>query len=219
LPPSSQSPRPSRRDQHRRLPDEKPGPQNGHHGDLRAALIEAAVKAAREGGEHAIRLRRLTAGIGVSPAAAYRHFPRGLSELLLAVGDFGRQELEQHIMVRAAEVKPSPDAAATARRRFRASSQAYLEYVLEHPALFQVAVRHKHARSLDTTPVALLERYVAELATTPSSPPHRRLEEATGACATVNGLALLLTVGCLRLLPIAHKQIIIDQTLDMVLPP
>jgi AcrR family transcriptional regulator len=106
-----------------------------HHGDLRSALIEAAVGAAREGGEHAVGLNRLAAAVGVSASAAYRHFPGGLDELLVAAGDVSRRELAERIQRAMAAVKPSRDPAALARRRFRASGQAYVDYVLEQPGL------------------------------------------------------------------------------------
>ena len=45
-----------------------------HHGNLRDALVEAAVDVVREGGPEALSLRELARRVGVSHAAAYRHF-------------------------------------------------------------------------------------------------------------------------------------------------
>lgn len=45
-----------------------------HHGDLRNALIEAAVELATEGGPERVVLREAARSVGVSPTAAYRHF-------------------------------------------------------------------------------------------------------------------------------------------------
>ena len=45
-----------------------------HHGDLRAALVEAGLALAREGGPEAVVLRETTRRAGVAPNAAYRHF-------------------------------------------------------------------------------------------------------------------------------------------------
>src|SRR3954469_5833254 len=45
-----------------------------HHGDLRAALVEAASQAVDAGGPEAVSLRDLAKALGVSTAAPYRHF-------------------------------------------------------------------------------------------------------------------------------------------------
>ena len=55
-----------------------------HHGDLRHALIEAAVELAHEGGPGAIVLREAARRVGVSPNAAYRHFD-SLPDLVVQV--------------------------------------------------------------------------------------------------------------------------------------
>ena len=187
-----------------------------HHGDLRTALIEAAIAAARAGGEHAIGLNRLAAEIGVSASAAYRHFPGGLDELLVAVGDVGRRELAEHIAARIGRTRRTGDPAADASRRFRASGRAYVEYVLEQPGLFQVASRHDQGRAPDADPFALLEACIDDLVTTGTLPPERRRDAAAAAWATVHGLAMLMTEGPLRRLPDARRRSVIDRTLDMV---
>ena len=45
-----------------------------HHGDLRNALVTAAIALAREGGPEALVLREVARRTGVSAAAAYHHF-------------------------------------------------------------------------------------------------------------------------------------------------
>src|ERR1700751_1125049 len=50
-------------------------PQNTyHHGDLRQALVQAALKEAEQGGPEAISLKALAKDLGVSQPAPYRHF-------------------------------------------------------------------------------------------------------------------------------------------------
>jgi AcrR family transcriptional regulator len=193
-----------------------PGRERYHHGDLRSALTGAAVAAAREGGEHAVGLNRLAAVVGVSASAAYRHFPGGLEQLLVAVGDVGRRELTERITLRMAQVQPSRDPATAAARRFRASGSAYVEYVLEQPGLFQVASRHDRGRAPDADPFALLEGCIDELVDTGALPPERRRDAAAAAWATVHGLAVLMTEGPLRRLSAARRRSVIDRTLDMV---
>lgn len=49
--------------------------KNGyHHGDLKSALITAALSVVEQGGAEAVSLRELAAALGVSRAAPYRHF-------------------------------------------------------------------------------------------------------------------------------------------------
>src|SRR5437764_6209548 len=45
-----------------------------HHGDLRDALVQAALQDAEQGGPEAISLKALAKKLGVSQPAPYRHF-------------------------------------------------------------------------------------------------------------------------------------------------
>lgn len=49
-------------------------PRPYHHGDLRQALLDAAVALLREGGTEALALRAVARRAGVSQTAPYRHF-------------------------------------------------------------------------------------------------------------------------------------------------
>ena len=50
-------------------------PQNTyHHGDLRQALVQAALREAEQGGPEAISIKALAKELGVSQPAPYRHF-------------------------------------------------------------------------------------------------------------------------------------------------
>lgn len=201
-------------------PARMPDRDRYHHGDLRTALLAAAVAAARAGGEQALGLNRLAAEVGVSASAAYRHFPDGFEELLVAVGDVGRRELaeriERSMQDASAGGGPSDDPAAVARRRFRASGQAYVDYVLEQPGLFQVASRHDRGRTPDADPYALLEGCIEALVAAGELPAERQPDAAAAAWATVHGLATLMTEGPLRRLPDARRRRVVARTLDMV---
>ena len=45
-----------------------------HHGDLRQALVQAALREAEQGGPEAISIKALAKDLGVSQPAPYRHF-------------------------------------------------------------------------------------------------------------------------------------------------
>src|SRR5437868_6292454 len=49
-------------------------PDTYHHGDLRDALVKAALQEAEQGGPEAISLKALAKKLGVSQPAPYRHF-------------------------------------------------------------------------------------------------------------------------------------------------
>lgn len=187
-----------------------------HHGDLRAALVAAAVTAARSGGAEAVRLNRLAAELGVSASAAYRHFPDGIDDLLVAVGDTARAELAGRIALRVGEVADTGDPVRLAVARFRASGRAYVEYVTEQPGLFQVACRHDRGRVAGADPHALLEQRLDDLVATGRLPSERRPWASTAAWATVHGLALLLTEGSLRRLPADQREQAVERALDVV---
>ena len=65
---------------------------NYHHGDLKAALIEAAEFLIKEKGIEALSLRNIAAEVGVSHMAPYSHF-KNKSELFQAVAASGFTEL------------------------------------------------------------------------------------------------------------------------------
>jgi AcrR family transcriptional regulator len=192
------------------------GRDSYHHGNLKQALVHAGVAAARHGGEAAVGLNKLAAELGVSASAAYRHFPGGLDELLLAVGDVARRELGERILERMGQTTPTRDRATAARRRFRASGQAYVEYVLDQPGLFQVACRHDSDRAEPSDPFGLLTACIDELVSTGVLPADRRRHAATAAWGAVHGISLLLTEGSLRRLPPEHRAAVVDRTLSMV---
>src|SRR6476659_2738199 len=45
-----------------------------HHGDLREALVQAALQEAEQGGPEAVSIKALAKKLGVSQPAPYRHF-------------------------------------------------------------------------------------------------------------------------------------------------
>ena len=68
--------------------------RNYHHGDLKAALIEAANTLLKEKGIEALSLRTLASMVGVSHMAPYAHF-KNKSELFQAIAASGFNALAQ----------------------------------------------------------------------------------------------------------------------------
>jgi len=102
-----------------------------HHGNLRRALIEAAVSAIAKHGVDALNLRQLAARSGVTPGAPYHHFT-DRDELLAAIAEEGFGRL-------AAELIAGRDAAgAEASARLEALGRAYINFAISCPGYFRV---------------------------------------------------------------------------------
>jgi AcrR family transcriptional regulator len=56
-------------------PRQPPARRDYHHGNLRQALIDAALELVREGGGEAVSVREAARRAGVSAGAPFRHFP------------------------------------------------------------------------------------------------------------------------------------------------
>ena len=108
-----------------------------HHGDLRVALVEAALEMARTGGPSGVSLREATRRAGVTPSAAYRHF-RSRSHLLQAVA----REIQERMAARMRQRMRAPreaDARDRARQRLRGVGLGYIAFALEEPGWFETA--------------------------------------------------------------------------------
>lgn len=100
-----------------------------HHGDLRTALVDAAVAMAEQEGFEAITTRALARKLGVSHAAPGRHFADRralLAEVASATYERFARALEQ-----AAEGERGPAALS-------AMGRAYVRFGVDHPALLQL---------------------------------------------------------------------------------
>jgi AcrR family transcriptional regulator len=104
-----------------------------HHGDLRRALVEAALLQPDLEG---LSLRRLAAGVGVTPAAVYRHF-EGREALLAELAAQGFERM--HARFEAAfDLGVPPLDADEARKRLRRLGAAYLEFADAEPAMWRL---------------------------------------------------------------------------------
>jgi AcrR family transcriptional regulator len=102
-----------------------------HHGDLRAALLEAALAVINEVGPSALSIREVARRAGVSHAAPYRHF-RNRDALIEGVVEQGFALMQQAMLRRMAAAPPDPT------QQFAASGLAYVEFALEHPSHYRV---------------------------------------------------------------------------------
>jgi len=101
-----------------------------HHGNLRDALVEAALQVLAETGTESLTLREVARRAGVSHAAPAHHFGDA-SGLVAAVAARGYREL-------AAEMKRGATADSNPVVALRAAGLAYVEFAMRRPDLFRM---------------------------------------------------------------------------------
>jgi AcrR family transcriptional regulator len=107
-----------------------PGGRRGyHHGNLREALISAALDLIAQKGPAGFTFAEAARAAGVSPAAPYRHF-RDRDALMADVARRGFERFEQSLTSAWDEGRPSPLAALERMGR------AYLAFARDEPAYF-----------------------------------------------------------------------------------
>src|SRR5579871_2133171 len=100
-----------------------------HHGNLKQALLGAALELIAETGPRGFTLREAARRAGVSHNAPYRHF-RDRDELLAAVATEGFDRLTKAMAGAARKVRPLD--------RLRRSGIAYVDFALRWPQHFAV---------------------------------------------------------------------------------
>jgi AcrR family transcriptional regulator len=187
-----------------------------HHGDLRKALLREAYEVLRRDGAEAVSLRAVAGAVGVSPSAAYHHFP-DKDALLVAAGDLAAELFDRRMVDAAASVRGDSDRAAL--KRFIALGRAYIDFAQEEPHLF----RHMFgelcaAKSPVTTGgspafdalMAALDTLMERGLLRPSA--RQGLELVAWSC--VHGFAVLAAAG---LLPAASRDDLLDALCRIVI--
>jgi AcrR family transcriptional regulator len=117
------------------MPKAKPRPAAGassyHHGDLRRALIEAALAMLTEEGAWNFTLREVARRAGVSHNAPYNHFA-DKSALLAELAALGFRTLREQMDTAARRH------ARSARQALLGIATAYVRFGVEHPAHYRL---------------------------------------------------------------------------------
>jgi len=104
-----------------------------HQGDLRQALIAAAIGLTEEQGLEAVSVRALARRIGVSPGAPFRHF-QSRTALLTAVAE----EAQDRLMEAVAQSLSLTGEEEDPLNKFRAIGEGFLRWAFANPTHFQV---------------------------------------------------------------------------------
>lgn len=99
-----------------------------HHGNLRAALIEAGLELLEDDGFSGLSLRRIAARVGVSHTAPKNHFD-SMRALRTALASEGFWRL-------AKQLKDAINGDAPKRDKLRKAMRAYVTYAHDHPSAF-----------------------------------------------------------------------------------
>ena len=161
-----------------------------HHGDLRRAVLDAAVEAIAESGPAAVSLRDLARRVGVSHAGPIHHFG-DKAGVLTAVAAEGYDLLA--------------DALVATRKRsgqFVELGVAYVRFAVEHRAHFEVMFRPELYRADDPAVTSARDRAGGLLISGVSSVADPRVgsdPELAGVAAwsLVHGFATLWLTGAL----------------------
>lgn len=166
-----------------------------HHGDLRSALIEGALRALRDAPPDALSLRAVARAAGVTANAPYRHFPDKES-LLAAAAEEGFRRLAEACR----RPKGSP------RKRLEGMSAAYLAFAAENPQLYALMFgpvirdweRHEALVAAGNESFGVLVEAVAQAKGVDAE---TAVTDAVVLWSTVHGYATLAADGALECCP------------------
>ncbi|MCW2814940.1 MAG: TetR/AcrR family transcriptional regulator [Nocardioides sp.] len=185
-----------------------------HHGNLREALAEAAVEAAREHGPDGLAVRDLARRVGVSHNAAYRHFA-DRDALVAVVAERAMGDLVAAMHRRLDAVEES-DPSLRARRRLMAIGAGYVDFAVAEPGLFRLLftaypeVPGTDGVDEDTEdpddPFGMLNAALDDLVDVGHVHPSVRPGAEIGCWSAVHGFAVLNTEGPLRGLDPADRE-------------
>lgn len=118
--------------------------ENYHHGDLRQALIDAALELVAEKDVSSLSLREVARKAGVSHAAPYRHF-EDKEALLAGVAEQGFGMFHQALEQAAQHINDPLE-------RLEAGFIAYIRYAIENPTHYRILFGAYGANATETYP-------------------------------------------------------------------
>jgi AcrR family transcriptional regulator len=196
------------------------GRRSYHHGNLREALISAALDLIAQKGAAGFTFAEAARAAGVSPAAPYRHF-RDRDALMADVARRGFERFEQRLAAAWDEGRPNPLAA------LERMGGAYLAFAREEPAYFSAMfesglpiAEHRDLHEAGDRAFAVLRQACEAIVVTlpPTSPRGKRppaMMMALHIWALSHGIASLFARGdaARRTLPMSAEELLEAATL------
>jgi AcrR family transcriptional regulator len=165
-----------------------------HHGNLREALLQGALRVIAELGPAAFTLREVARRAGVSHNAPYRHF-RDKDALLAAVAAQGFRELTR-------AMRDAGERKSNTLDRLKQSGLAYVAFAVRRPEHFTVmfdapVIACKDPEYLQASQEAFntLVNYIRNCQDQGQLPAGDTLERALYAWSLVHGIAKLAVAG------------------------
>jgi len=196
--------------------DDKEGPRGYHHGNLKEALLRAALELIAQKGPAGFTFAEAARWAGVSPAAPYRHF-RDRDELLASIALRGFNQFE------AALTRAWDDGHPDVFTAFDRLGKAYLAFARTEPAyysaMFEAGIPHAtnpELREAGDRAFAVLRAAAEKLCA--QAPPGKRppaLMVALHIWAVSHGIASLFGRGdaARRTLPMSPEDLLEAQML------
>ncbi len=169
-----------------------------HHGDLRAALLQAAETELSEKGIEAFSLRGVAKRAGVSHAAPAHHFgeAKGLLTALAAIGFQRFVETQQ---------RRQQKAPSNPKAQMAAAGLGYVDFAMENQALFRLMFSSqqpdKNDATLNAASSAAFDKLVKDIQHIGKSDPYHdsaAMVDVMATWAIVHGLADLLIAGRMK---------------------
>jgi AcrR family transcriptional regulator len=169
-------------------------PRPYHHGHLREALLQGAVRVIAEVGSAAFTLREVARRAGVSHNAPYRHF-RDKDALLAAVAAQGFRELTM-------AMREAGERQTKALDKLKQSGLAYVAFAVRRPehftAMFDapvIACKDPEYLQASQESFNTLVNYIRNCQEESQLPAGNTLERALYAWSLVHGIAKLAVAG------------------------
>lgn len=192
---------------------------NFHHGNLSDALVEAATRLITERKATTFSLREVALSLGVSHAAAYRHF-KSKSDLLAVIAQTGFAQLRQAL--EASHV--SSAGVLDVKHTLRAMGDAYIDFAINNAGAYRTLFHHdicdaEQYPQLSEVSLSSLQVLIDALATgqktgVVANSPHAT-DLATSIWAALHGYSTLLLDRQIsetndEYIPPAHRDIFLD---------
>ena len=153
--------------------DEGRAERGYHHGNLKEALLQAALDLIAQKGAAGFTFADAARMAGVSPAAPYRHF-RDRDELLTSIAQRGFEQFEAQLGAAWDDGRPDTVTA------FERVGKAYLAFAREEPAFYSAMFESGVAVDAASGLLAASRRAFASSAPQPSVSLHWRRQASRG---------------------------------------